>query len=62
MKHNECHISSLLPLLCGGKGFEIFAKRVMNLKGTLISTSVGRDSAVGTDTRYGLGGQEIESR
>ena len=62
MKHNECHIPSLLPLLCGGKGFEIFPTRVMHLKVILTSTGVGRDSAVGTHTRYGWRGPGIESR
>ena len=62
MKHNERHIPSLLPLLCGGKGFEIFATRVMHSKGILTSTGVSLESEVGTDTRYGLGGPGIESR
>ena len=47
-KHKECHIPSLLPLLCGGKGFEILPTRVMHLKVILTSTGVGRDSAGGT--------------
>jgi len=62
MKHNERHIPLLPPLLCAWKGFEVFATRVMYLKGILISTGVGRETAVGTDTRYGLGGPGIESR
>jgi len=62
MKHNKCLIPSLLPLLCGGKVFEMFAIKVMHLKVILPSTGVGRDSAVGTDTLYGFGGPGIECR